>query len=125
LRRIADTQPPHPSHVLWLNWNPPPQREDMAFSVETRTYLALYAAVRTKADEAKYANWSTENMRAMSEHSHGIQLADENLALRPAKFMSAANLARLDVIRAQRDPQGLFHAWMGRPDQAPPNPTES
>lgn len=125
LRRIADTQPPHPSHVLWLNWNPPPQREDMAFSVETRTYLALYTAVRKQSDEAKYANWATENMRALSEHSHGIQLADENLALRPAKFMSAANLARLDQIRAQRDPQGLFHAWMGRPDQAPAHPTAS
>ena len=74
-------------------------------------------------DEFKFTNWSTENMRAMSEHSHGIQLADENLALRPAKFMSADNLARLDVIRAQRDPQGLFHAWMGRPDQVPANPT--
>ena len=61
-------------------------------------------------DEFKFTNWSTENMRAMSEHSHGIPLADENLA-------------RLDVIRAQRDPQGLFHAWMGRPDQAPANPT--
>ena len=97
----------------------------MAFSVETRTYLALYTAVRTQADEAKYASWSTENMRALSEHSHGIQLADENLALRPAKFMSATNLARLDQIRAQRDPQGLFHAWMGRPDQAPAHPTAS
>jgi len=99
--------------------------QDMAFSVETRTYLALYTAVRTPADEAKYASWSTENMRALSEHSHGIQLADENLALRPAKFMSAPKLARLDQIRAQRDPQGLFHSWMGRPDQAPAHPTAS
>ena len=37
LRSIADTQPPHPSHVLWLNWNGPVPRPDMAFSMENRT----------------------------------------------------------------------------------------
>ena len=45
IRKIADIQPPHPSHVLWLNWNGPVQRPDMAFSQEHRTYLALYCGL--------------------------------------------------------------------------------
>jgi hypothetical protein len=34
IRRILDTMPPHPSHLLWLNWGPSPPREDMAYSLE-------------------------------------------------------------------------------------------
>ncbi|MEL7689952.1 FAD-binding oxidoreductase, partial [Citromicrobium bathyomarinum] len=49
LRKIADSQPTAPSHALWLNWNAPPSRPDMAFSLEARTYLALYGGLRGKA----------------------------------------------------------------------------
>ena len=114
LRRIADTQPPAPSHVLWLNWNPPPQRSDMAFSVEARTYLALYCGLRKESYEAQHANWATDNMRAMEAHAAGIQLADENLARRPARFLSDANMARIDKVRARYDPESRFQPWMGR-----------
>jgi len=114
LRRIADTQPPAPSHVLWLNWNPKTQRQDMAFSTEARTYLALYCGLRNPADEARHGNWATDNMRAMEAHSAGIQLADENLARRPARFLSDTNMARLDQIRAHYDPETRFRPWMGR-----------
>jgi FAD/FMN-containing dehydrogenase len=114
LRRIADTQPPHPSHVLWLNWNGPVQRPDMAFSQEHRTYLALYCGLGKGVDESKHANWATEHMKELEPFSRGIQLADENLARRPAKFVSDVNMTRLDQARAKYDPQGRFHPWMGR-----------
>ena len=114
LRRIADTQPPHPSHVLWLNWNGPVQRPDMAFSQEHRTYLALYCGLGKGVDESKHVNWATGHMKELEPFSRGIQLADENLARRPAKFVSDVNMVRLDQARAKYDPQGRFHPWMGR-----------
>jgi hypothetical protein len=114
LRSIADSQPPHPSHVLWLNWNGPAQRPDMAFSVENRTYLALYCGLGKGVDESKHVHWATDHMKALEPWSRGIQLADENLARRPAKFVSDANMARLDQARATYDPDGRFHPWMGR-----------
>jgi FAD/FMN-containing dehydrogenase len=114
LRRIADTQPPAPSHALWLNWNPKGPRKDMAFSVEARTYLALYCGLLNAGDEAQHGNWATDSMRAMEAHSHGIQLADENLARRPARFVTDANMARLDRIRTKYDPDAIFWPWMGR-----------
>ena len=114
IRSIADTQPPHPSHVLWLNWNGPVQRPDMAFSQEHRSYLALYCGLGKGVDESQHINWATDHMKALAPWSRGIQLADENLARRPAKFVSDANLARLDQVRAKYDPQGRFHPWMGR-----------
>ncbi len=40
LRRIAETLPGAPSHMLWMNWGESPERPDMAYSVEDSTYIA-------------------------------------------------------------------------------------
>lgn len=115
LRRIADTLPPMPSHVLMLSWHPPEHRPDMAFSMEGRNYLALYGEWKDPGDDAKYGGWAAGHMRDLAPFGKGIQLADENLAQRPARFMSDANLARLDKIRATYDPERRFFEWRGRP----------
>lgn len=115
LERIAATLPEAFSHMLWMNWGASPARPDMAYSVEDETYIALYGVWTDPArDEANVA-WVTDRMREMEGLASGIQLADENLGLRPARFVSAENLARLDEVRARYDPDGRFHAWMGRP----------
>lgn len=115
LRRIADTLPPDPAHVLWLNWAPPPDRPDMAFSMEDDIYIALYGIWKHAEDDARYAPWAETHMREMAPLASGCQLADENLGRRPARFVKDEKLARLDTIRAARDPQARFHPWMGRP----------
>lgn len=111
LQRIADTLPPMPSHVLMISWHPPTRRQDMAFSVEAKHYLALYGEWKHPTDDATYGHWATQNMQAMAPLSTGIQLADENLGRRPARFLSDAHLERVQKTRAHYDPQGLFHSW--------------
>jgi hypothetical protein len=51
----------------------------------------------------------------MEHAASGVQLADENLGQRPARFVADPNLERLDRVRAACDPEGRFHPWMGRP----------
>ncbi|MDX6501796.1 MAG: hypothetical protein QOG23_5056 [Blastocatellia bacterium] len=51
---------------------------------------------------------------AMSHLATGIQLADENLGQRPARFASDEAMVKLDRVRAEYDPDGLFNSWMGR-----------
>ncbi|ORV33523.1 FAD-binding oxidoreductase [Mycobacterium conspicuum] len=117
IRTILDTLPPHPAHFLWLNWGPVPPRQDMAYSVEADIYLALYGSwndATDPADAARYADWARSNMEAMSHLAVGIQLADENLGQRPARFATDDAMAKLDRLRAQYDPDGLFNSWMGR-----------
>ena len=116
IRQIMDTMPPHPSHFLWLNWGPSPQRQDMAYSLEDEIYLALYTVWKDQADDEKYGDWARSNMAAMENLQTGVQLADENLGVRPAKFVSDHAMVELDRIRAAYDPDGRFHSWMGRPD---------
>ena len=114
IRRILETMPPHPAHFLWLNWGPSPARQDMAYSVEAEIYLALYGGWLDEADDEKYADWPRSNMVEMAHLAAGIQLADENLGLRPAKFATDEAMARLDKVRAAYDPDGRFYSWMGR-----------
>ena len=114
IRTILDTMPPHPSHFLWLNWGPSPRRQDMAYSVEDEIYLALYGSWKDAVDDDKYGDWARSNMAAMSHLATGIQLADENLGRRPARFATDQAMERLDKARAVYDPDGLFNSWMGR-----------
>ncbi len=118
LRRIAETMPGAPSHMLWMNWgpgaSPAPARAKMAYSVEDDTYIALYGVWQDPAEDAANVAWVTERMREMEHLASGIQLADENLGRRPARFMSDEHMRRLDALRAARDPHARFHPWMGR-----------
>ena len=115
IKEIAATLPPAPSHFLWLNWHPGNIGADMAYSNEDKTYLALYANWKTPAETAIYGEWSAEMMRRMAHLSTGIQLADEGLHKRTAPFLSDAHLKKLQEIRVQRDPHGIFHEWHSRP----------
>jgi len=114
LRRIGETLPEAPSHMLWMNWGPSPARPDMAYSVEDDTYIALYGVWQDPGDDTANVAWVAERMGEMEHLSSGIQLADENLGERPARFASDESMARLDELRAKYDPGGLFHPWMGR-----------
>lgn len=114
IHRIIDTMPAHPSHFVWQNWGPSPPRQDMAYSVEDEIYLALYGAWKDPADDDKYGDWAGSNMAAMAGLASGIQLADENLGQRPAKFATDENMDRLDQVRAVYDPDALFYSWLGR-----------
>jgi len=113
---IIEEFPPAPSHTQWTNWgyvNTPP-RIDMAYSLEDDFYLALYGAWSDPMDDDKYKTWVTERMRTLGANSTGIQLADENLMNRPARFMSDENMQRLDNLRKKWDPDKRFPEWFGR-----------
>lgn len=117
LRRIAETMAPAPSHMLWMNWqpgvSPQPERPNMAYSVEDDTYIALYGVWEDPAEDEANVTWATERMREMECFASGIQLADENLGNRPARFVGETQLLRLQALRAKYDPEDRFHSWMG------------
>ena len=111
IQRIADTLPPPPAHLLWLNWAPPTDRPDMAFTVEDRTYLALYGGWLHSADESATTRWARDNVTAMAALSSGVQFADD--PGRPARAVSEEARSRLAALRAAQDPSGRFHRWIG------------
>lgn len=82
--------------------------------MEDEIYLAVYGVWGDAADDEKYGDWARSNMAAMEPLQTGIQLADENLGRRPAPFATPEAMGKLDRVRAEYDPQGRFHSWMGR-----------
>lgn len=48
IRKIIDGLPPAPSHLYFIWWLPKCGRPDMAFSMEGRLYVALYAISQEK-----------------------------------------------------------------------------
>jgi hypothetical protein len=105
--------PPHPSHFVLAGWKPSADRAEMVYGVEDDIYLGLYTVWGDRADDERYGDWARSNMAAMSHLATGISLADENLARRPATFITEPNMARLDRVRAAYDPDGMFHSWLG------------
>lgn len=116
IKEISETLPPAPSHFLWLNWQPGDLNADMAYSQEDNIYMSLYSCWKNPADTSIYGNWASEIARKMEHLSTGIQLADEALHKRTASFMTEENLQRVQSIRSQRDPNGLFYEWHSKPE---------
>jgi hypothetical protein len=112
MRKIAETLPPAPSHMMWMLWGPTQPRPEMAFSMESDLYIALYGISPDAAGTAASQAWVTDRMRELEPLADGIQLADENLAARPFRFMDEGRLARVEALRAEYDRGGLFHSYM-------------
>jgi FAD/FMN-containing dehydrogenase len=118
LEEMIKTFPASPSNLLLFNWGgyaAAPARPPMAFSLEADLYYAVYIAWENPADAAEHVAWTTEHMRAWEPFEVGTMLADENLINRPVRFMSDENLQRLDRLRGEWDPTGMFVSWLGRP----------
>lgn len=117
---LLEDFPQAPSHLLLFNWGGyehARKRPDMAFSVEDKLFYGLYAAWDEQVDDDKHTRWVTDHMRAWEPYATGTMLADENLTNRPFRFVSDANLRKLDQLRRVWDPEERFVTWLGRPDQ--------
>ena len=85
IRRIAETLPEAPSHMLWMNWGRARSGRRWSTRSRTRPGIALYAVWQDPANDQANIEWATGNMKAMEPLASGIQLADENPAVaRPA-----------------------------------------
>lgn len=112
---IIDHLPAAPSHLYLLWWLPVRDRPDMAFSMEAKLYVALYAISTDSAFDAPNCKYVVDSLARMEPFRKGIQLADENLPSHPGKFMRSQNYVRLEKMRQIHDPQGRFYSYMRVP----------
>ena len=75
-------------------------------------YLAAFAGWTEPARDAEMLAWPPDQMRRLERLSRGIQLADENLLARPARFLTDENAQRLEALRATYDPEGRFLSYL-------------
>jgi hypothetical protein len=90
-----------------------------ALSITGKFYLAAFAAWTPPDDDTPYRAWVRDQIERLAPLSKGIQLADENLLDRPARYMTEEAHAKLEATRAAYDPDGLFYSYFYGEADAP------
>ena len=113
MRRAYTTLPNDRAFTIWFSMAPLRQLPDMAFSLQSEIYLASYVLWENEADDQACQAWLRDVMADLEPVTVGQYLGDSDLRRRQVRFMSDANWARLQEIRARRDPDGLFVGYLG------------
>ena len=113
LQPLFEGLPTEKAFAIWYGWNPPATRPEMAFSVEANVYIAAYVVWEDAADDERHASWLTGAMRALEPVGAGAYTGDTDFVRRPERFLSEESRARLEEIRAARDPDLLFVGYPG------------
>ncbi|CAL5873000.1 uncharacterized protein PFLUO_LOCUS7269 [Penicillium psychrofluorescens] len=114
---IIDALPAAPSHLYTMWWLPNKERPEMAFSMEARLYIALYAISVDPKDDQPNGKYVVDSMVPMNEYKKGIQLADENLPAAPGMFMKMRNFSKLENLRHKHDREGRFYGYIRLPEE--------
>jgi FAD/FMN-containing dehydrogenase len=112
LRDAFTTWPTRDSFTLWYSMAPLRPLPDMAFSLQTEVYLATYTVSVSDDDDPVRRAWVDDQMGRLEPITAGQYLGDSDLSHRQVKFLSDDNFARLQTIRANRDPDGLFVSYL-------------
>jgi FAD/FMN-containing dehydrogenase len=108
-----DELPTAKSFSLWFDMGRAPERPlDMALSMQTDLYYAAYVVHEDEADDALTRDWLNTTMRSLEPVTAGCYLGDSDFTRRPQQFMSDESFARLQEIRAARDPHGVFPSYL-------------
>lgn len=118
MRRAYTTLPHAKAFTIWFSMAPLRELPDMAFSLQSEIYLASYVLWEDEADDDRCRGWLDEVMTDLEPVTVGQYLGDSDLARRQVKFMSDDSWARLQEIRAERDPDGLFVGYLAGPGGA-------
>jgi hypothetical protein len=78
-------------------------------------YLATYVISTDAADDERYRTWvhaRTAALSAAGGAGRGVYLGDTDFTRRPDRFLSDEHFARLEEIRAARDPDGRICSYL-------------
>lgn len=112
------TLPNDKAFTIWFSMAPLRDLPDMAFSMQSEIYLAAYNLWEDPADDERNISWLQSVMADLQPVTVGQYLGDSDLSRRQVQFMSDANWARLQEIRAERDPDGMFVSYLAGPEGA-------
>jgi hypothetical protein len=118
MRRAYTTLPNDKSFTIWFSMAPLRPLPDMAFSVQSEIYLASYVVWEEPADDARNEAWLASVMTDLEPVTLGQYLGDSDLTRRQLRVLSDDAWSRLDEIRGQRDPHGLFVGYLAGADGA-------
>ncbi|KAJ5620121.1 hypothetical protein N7510_004105 [Penicillium lagena] len=118
LEEAFTTLPHKKAFSLWYAMNPCSRRElpDMALSMQSDHYFALYTVWEDEVDDTRCLEWVRGVMKNVERHSVGAYLGDSDFQVRKSKYWSDQNARRLMEIRKRWDPEGRICGYLDKGD---------
>jgi hypothetical protein len=121
LREAFTTLPENSkTFALWFSMNPSSRRElpDMAVSMQSDHYFALYTIWEDAKDDARCKSWVKDVMVGVEKHSVGAYLGDSDFQVRRTKFWEDSKAKRLMAVRRKWDPSGRVCGYLDEGDKS-------
>lgn len=115
LRKAMTTLPEgSKAFSLWFSMNPTSRRPlpDMALSMHTDHYFALYTVWEHEKDDERCKAWVKNIMKGVEPHTIGAYLGDSDFQVRQTKFWTDEKAQRLMEIRRKWDPKGTVCGFL-------------
>jgi FAD/FMN-containing dehydrogenase len=112
MKQTFFTLPTRRSFLVWFSMAPLRPLPDMALSLQSEIYFAIYTIWENKKDDGRCRQWLLDQMKSMEPISDGLYLGDSDFTTRSAKFVSDESWKRLGEVRAKYDPRGLFESYL-------------
>ena len=113
IRNVFISLPSVQTFTLYFNMAPERPLPDMALSLQTEHYLAVYCIWKDSKDDDKYQRWMRSRFEEMEEFSPGVYLGDSDFQVRKAEFLAPGRRQKLEAVRKVWDPKGLFCSYLG------------
>ncbi|KAL1965783.1 hypothetical protein VTN77DRAFT_5104 [Rasamsonia byssochlamydoides] len=123
LEEAYTTLPSKKSFALWYAMNPCSRRQlpDMALSMQSDHYFAVYTIWEDERDDEKCTGWVRNIMQRVERFSDGAYLGDSDFQVRRTKFWGTTQGKKLMEIRRKWDPEGRICGYLDMGDSSGPN----
>lgn len=118
LKPCFESLPTPRTFTLWYSMAPLLPLSDMALSLQSEIYFAIYTVWTDPADDARCRRWLRDEMKRMETCSDGFYLGDSDLPTRSARFMAARNFQKLEQLRDKYDPNGRLCSYQPHAEHA-------
>ena len=116
------TTPSKTSQCIWFAMHPCSRRTlpDMALSMQTDHYFALYTVWQDEKDDDLCQSWVRNIMRDVERFSEGAYLGDSDFQVRRTQFWDQERGLKLMELRRKWDPEGRICGYLDGDDQSGP-----
>ncbi|KAI0541975.1 FAD-binding domain-containing protein [Xylaria digitata] len=120
LEKAFTSLPTQKSFALYFAMNPTSRRPlpDMAHSMQSDHYFALYTIWDDAVDDARCTSWVHDIMKNVQRHSVGSYMGDADFQYRTTRFWSTENGERLRDIRRKWDQEGRICGYLDAGDSS-------
>lgn len=107
--------PNQKTFCLYFSMDPLTKLEDMALSMQTEHYIAVYSITDDEKEDDMISTWLSRSFAHLEKFGEGAYLGDSDFQTRITPFWKRENHQKLNRLRKQFDPQRRFCGYLKNP----------